>query len=90
MFLIDDSVENALACANADPPVPVLLFGDYEWNKRESLTDEPKDNLGYEERLKYENGKEWWKEEYVKLPENIRRVKDWPQVVQWVKDNCKP
>lgn len=36
LALIDDALENALACATSDPPTPVLLFGANEWNKRVS------------------------------------------------------
>jgi hypothetical protein len=32
MVLVDDSAENALDASQADPPVRVLLFGDYPWN----------------------------------------------------------
>ncbi|EIN13376.1 hypothetical protein PUNSTDRAFT_117170 [Punctularia strigosozonata HHB-11173 SS5] len=34
--LIDDSIENALIVAGASPPIPVLLFGEHQWNKRVS------------------------------------------------------
>ncbi|KAJ7462802.1 hypothetical protein B0H11DRAFT_2054418 [Mycena galericulata] len=32
--LIDDSAENAIQCSTALSPTRVLLFGNYEWNKR--------------------------------------------------------
>ncbi|KLO20042.1 hypothetical protein SCHPADRAFT_898105 [Schizopora paradoxa] len=88
-LLIDDSVENALACAGANPSVSVLLFGDYQWNKRESKVDSPEDHLGYDDRLKAEGGHEWWKEDLVdgKLPRSVNRVKNWKEVVSWAKEN---
>jgi len=88
-LLIDDSAENVLACASATPPVTTILFGDYQWNKRESKVDAPEDHLSYEDRLKAENGQEWWKEDYVdeKLPRNVTRAKDWREVVSWAKEN---
>ena len=88
-LLIDDSVENALACAGANPPVSVLLFGDYQWNKRESKVDCPEDHLGYDDRLKAEGGHEWWKDDLVdgKLPRSVNRVKNWKEVVSWAKEN---
>lgn len=88
-LLIDDSVENALACAGATPPVSVLLFGDYQWNKRESKVDSPEDHMSYEVRLKAEGGQESWKEDLVdgKLPSSVNRVKNWKEVVSWAKEN---
>jgi hypothetical protein len=35
--IVDDALENALACASASLPVTVLLFGDTEWAKRNSV-----------------------------------------------------
>ncbi len=88
-LLIDDSVENALACASATPPVTVLLFGDYQWNKRESKVDAPEDHLGYEDRLKAEGGQEWWLEDNVdgNQPSNVTRARGWQEVVSWAKEN---
>jgi hypothetical protein len=62
-LLIDDSLENALACANYIPldgvanPPPVLLFGSYEWNKRLSLISHERDDMVYEARFRREGGK---------------------------------
>ena len=86
-MLIDDSVETALACAKAEPRAHVLLFGDYGWNQRESKLEESKDRMSYEERLAYENGREWWKDEHAELPDRVERVKDWTAVVSWVQHN---
>jgi len=90
-FLIDDSLENALKCVNATPPVQVLLFGDREWNKRESKYENVKKELSFAERLEKEGGREFWKDEVVKLPEDISltRVKGWEEVVAWVEAQRK-
>lgn len=85
--MVDDSAENAIACArDASPPIPVLLFGDYNWNRRFSKLANPEDHFGFEERLKHENGEEWWKKENVdkELPENVKRMKDWKEVVAYI------
>lgn len=84
-LLIDDSLENALSCIESSRPMTVLLFGEYDWNKRLSKTDEPKDWMSFDERLFYENGREWWKDEEYGLPERIFRVKDWQDVIEWIK-----
>jgi len=83
--LIDDSVENALSCSQADPPINVLLFGAYQWNQRESRLEHPQDHLGYKERLEFEGGKRWWEEECVALPGNVVRIPDWGKVVDWIR-----
>lgn len=85
LLLIDDSAENCLACGKAG--IDVLLFGNYRWNKRFSSTDKPEDDLGYNDRLKYENGREWWKDERVDdiLSGNVKRVSDWNDVIEQIK-----
>lgn len=40
--LIDDSLPNALLCASV---APVLLFGDYQWNKRPSTDSSAQDRM---------------------------------------------
>ena len=62
-FLIDDSAENSIKCACANPPVPVLLFGDYAWNQRIGQYDDVTKEVSFEEKLKREGGREFWKEE---------------------------
>ncbi|XP_006454613.1 hypothetical protein AGABI2DRAFT_182583 [Agaricus bisporus var. bisporus H97] len=81
-LLIDDSVENALQCVNASEPVPVLLFGDYEWNRRVSSADD----MTFDIRLEACDGREFWREETVPIPKGaaLWRVRDWKEVVQWV------
>ena len=88
-FLIDDSVENAIKCVTADPPVPVLLFGDYAWNQRLATYKNIKDVVSFEEKLKQEGGREFWKEESAdkQIPPGVplTRVKGWSEVLEWVK-----
>ena len=85
--MIDDSLENALKCATADPPVPILLFGDNQWNQRLAKYSDIKEEISFAERLKREGGREFWKEEGVTFPEGapLARVKDWNEVVEWIK-----
>ncbi|KAI0757327.1 hypothetical protein C8Q80DRAFT_1133095 [Daedaleopsis nitida] len=89
-FMIDDSIENALKCVTADPPVPVLLFGDYQWNQRVGRYLNVKDEVSFEEKLKREGGREYWKEESANLEKEIppgaplTRVKNWGDILDWV------
>ncbi|TDL28872.1 hypothetical protein BD410DRAFT_781431 [Rickenella mellea] len=85
-LLIDDSAENAIACARATPPMRVLLFGEYAWNERESK-EWASNELSYETKLEMMGGKEWWKEEKVVLPKGVARVKDWDDVIHWVRQH---
>ena len=87
-FLIDDSLENALKCVTASPPVPVLLFGDYEWNHRIGRYGDVKNETSFEDKLKRECGREFWREESVdkEVPEGapLTRVNGWSEVLEWV------
>ncbi|KAF8898466.1 hypothetical protein BD779DRAFT_1484082 [Infundibulicybe gibba] len=84
--LIDDSLENAMQCAAAEPPIPVLLFGDYQWNRRISGAGDASDEMTFDRRLKAGNGKEFWKHESFDIPlgSPVHRVKDWGEVIRWV------
>jgi len=85
-LLIDDSLENALLCGH-HPPIPVLLFGDYEWNKRQSFSTDHRDDMTFSRRLEAE-GPEFWKTDDLKdvYPDGARlwRVRDWGEAVRWV------
>ncbi|KAJ7814109.1 hypothetical protein B0H14DRAFT_2850873 [Mycena olivaceomarginata] len=85
--LIDDSAENAIQCSTASSPTRVLLFGDYEWNKRISGPGDGADEMSFDRRLAAGGGKEFWKEDMLVIPDGVplERVKDWSQVVRWVK-----
>ena len=86
--MIDDSVENCLKCINADPPVPTILFGDREWNKRESKYGDISTELSFAQKFEKEGGREFWKEERVVIPESapLKRVRDWAEAVAWVEE----
>ncbi|KAF5327119.1 hypothetical protein D9619_004722 [Psilocybe cf. subviscida] len=86
-LLIDDSAENALQCSTASPAVPVLLFGDYQWNKRLCGPQDGTVEMSFDIRLAAEGGREFWKEETVPIPEGapLWRVKNWQEAVEWVK-----
>ncbi|KAG6837870.1 hypothetical protein H0H93_013023 [Arthromyces matolae] len=88
VLLIDDSSENALQCATYKEPTRVLLFGDYEWNQRLSGPEDARDEMTFDRRLEAANGKEFWKEERIVIPEGapLTRVKDWNEVVNWVQN----
>jgi len=100
-LLIDDSLENALACAeyvspNGDDVPSVLLFGDYQWNKRLSLPEDERDDMTYARRVELRNGDTSFLEEDARRGEKalvganekrgsfVRRVKDWKEVVKCV------
>ncbi|KAJ6604220.1 hypothetical protein DFH09DRAFT_1442244 [Mycena vulgaris] len=84
--LIDDSAENAIQCSTASSPTRVLLFGDYEWNKRISGPGDGADEMSFDRRLAAAGGREFWKEEELIVPEGVplERVKDWSEVIRWV------
>ncbi|KAL6299660.1 hypothetical protein BKA93DRAFT_805631 [Sparassis latifolia] len=88
-FIVDDSIENAHKCARANPPVPVLLFGDNSWNQREAKFGDMKDELSFDEKLELEGGREFWRDDLATIPEGITRVKNWHAVVQWVDENIQ-
>jgi hypothetical protein len=64
----------------------VLLFGDYQWNKRISSSSDHRDEMSFDIRLRNEGGKRFWEEEHLVVPEGVPlwRVKDWREVVSWV------
>lgn len=66
-LLIDDSAENAVQVCTASEPTPVLLFGDYEWNKRLSSPEDSTDEMSYDRRLTTAVNKEFWKDVSVLL-----------------------
>ncbi|KAF5375195.1 hypothetical protein D9758_000028 [Tetrapyrgos nigripes] len=95
-LLIDDSAENAFQVATSSmsnaspaPSTPVLLFGQYEWNRRLCLPSDQIDSMVFDTRLEIEEGKEFWREERLEdhIPEGapLHRVKDWGEVIRWVK-----
>lgn len=85
-LLIDDSLENALKCVNHPQPTPTLLFGDNAWNQRAVSYKNIGNELSFEERLKRENGRKFWEDEVVNIPEHLplTRVPDWEGIIAWV------
>ncbi len=90
-FLVDDSIENALKCVvDADPPVPVLVFGDYPWNSRIGRYSDVSKETSFEEKLQREGGREFWKEDSIALEKEmpptapLTRVKGWTEVLEWM------
>jgi hypothetical protein len=87
-LLIDDSAENALACVSSDNPMPVILFGDYQWNQRAILSSSInlQTDLSFDARLQLEGDREFWKDDDVEFPEGslLWRVKDWDEAVDWI------
>lgn len=104
-LLIDDSLENAVACAKYISPSgdgagpPVLLFGDYQWNRRLSFPEDEHDDMAYARRVELGNGDTSFlvedarqgEEALVALaqanperPNFVQRVKDWKEVVKYV------
>lgn len=94
MLLVDDSAENALAAAAADPPAPVLLFGTYPWNAEivpphGECTAHPHDKLIYVDREEQGILVECLERRNMRidhgwLPEGVTRVHDWNEVVKFV------
>lgn len=75
-----------MQCAISDLPTPVLLFGDYQWNKRLSGPSDATDKMSFDQRLEAVGGKEFWKDDVFDVPNGVPlyRVKDWSEVVRWV------
>ncbi|KAI0065398.1 hypothetical protein BV25DRAFT_1880195 [Artomyces pyxidatus] len=83
IVLVDDLLETALVVARQGR-LPVLLFGDYEWNQRVDAGDK----WGFEEKLQAEGGRKWWLEDTVELQDDmIWRVRGWDEVAAWVVAN---
>jgi len=80
-LLIDDSLETALKVGR-DANRLVLLFGDYEWNKRIDAGD----LWTFDEKSALDGGKEWWKDDNTSLrsEDSIWRVRNWEEVLQWL------
>lgn len=93
LLLVDDSAENALTCARTEPHQHVLLFGHYPWNAEIRAPDEdehPDDKLTYvelEREGKLPEAKERRQKRIERgwLPEGVRRVRDWQEVVEYVR-----
>ncbi len=84
MLLIDDLLETALAFGR-DANRPVLLFGDYEWNKRVAAGGP----WSFDDKLALEGGKHWWKDDTIDLrsEDRIWRVQNWGEVLKWLREH---
>lgn len=93
-LLIDDSLENAVDCAEYVPPSedsvapPVLLFGDYQWHRRISSREDERDDMTYARRVELRNGDTSFLEEDIREGEKaLARVNEKRQnCVQRMKD----
>jgi hypothetical protein len=85
ILLIDDSLDTALKFGRHSNR-PVLLFGDYEWNKRSDAGDA----WAFDDKLALEGGKEWWKDDIISLhsKDRIWRVRSWEDVLQWFREEA--
>lgn len=101
-LLIDDSLENAVAFAEHVPTTedtvvpPVLLFGNYQWNKRLSFPEDERDDMTYARRVELRNGDTSFLAEDAQLCEDalarvnerrqnfVQRAKNWKEVVRYV------
>ncbi|KAI0273736.1 hypothetical protein BC834DRAFT_225013 [Gloeopeniophorella convolvens] len=85
-LLIDDLLETALTFGR-EADRPILLFGDYEWNKRIDTGDQ----WSFDEKLALEGGRKWWEGEVVRLSDQDRiwRVSSWNEVIQWLKSESR-
>ncbi|OCF60560.1 hypothetical protein L486_00195 [Kwoniella mangroviensis CBS 10435] len=84
-LFIDDHHGNLEPIITADPPIPCLLFGEYGWNQSRSGITSPVEMMDYNERMS--SGLplpfqeiQFGREQY------IHRVKDWEELVQWVRE----
>ncbi|KAF8845368.1 hypothetical protein BDN67DRAFT_454087 [Paxillus ammoniavirescens] len=80
-LLIDDSMDNALACARYVAPdgvakvaPPVLLFGAYEWNKRMSQPGDERDDMVFDVRVEREGGTHFLEEDAKKAAQLLESV----------------
>lgn len=75
-----------MQCITASPAVPVLLFGEYEWNKRLSSSEDTNDEMSYEVRLAACGGQRFWESEQLEIPAGapLWRVKNWAETVRYV------
>ena len=102
VLIDDSAENVLLCATQANPPVPCLLFGSYAWNaairepgshrhpddkevEEGGMTYKQKEEKDpalirqAEERRREVVSKAW-------LPEGVERVRDWDEVVRWVKE----
>ncbi|KZT36022.1 hypothetical protein SISSUDRAFT_1076617 [Sistotremastrum suecicum HHB10207 ss-3] len=85
LLIIDDCANHTFTCASASPVVPSILFGDYQWNQRLSVTEDDKDFLSHDARTLIEGQPGWWEKDNLdSLPETMKRARSWPDAVQHI------
>ncbi|KAI0035922.1 hypothetical protein K488DRAFT_42193 [Vararia minispora EC-137] len=79
--LVDDILETAMACDEGGS-FSVLLFGDYEWNKR--IDDGSL--WHFTEKLEKEGGRPWWIDEEVDVAalKRVTRVRTWEETAAFI------
>lgn len=93
MLLVDDSAENALTCARLEPRQRVLLFGSYPWNAEIRAPEEPAHpddkktyvELEQEGKLAEAQERRQRRIDAAWLPEGVKRVRNWDEVVEFVR-----
>ncbi|WWC89374.1 uncharacterized protein L201_004297 [Kwoniella dendrophila CBS 6074] len=70
---------------NEKPKIECLLFGEYNWNKSKSGLNSPVELMDYDQR-KLQNLEIPFQKIEFGQKENCFRVKDWKELVEWVKE----
>lgn len=81
-LFIDDNYGNLEPIISANPPITCLLFGDYPWNQTRSGVNTPGEMMSFADRQKA--GLDITVED-IEMGLNMKRVKNWTEVVEWVK-----
>lgn len=83
------SLSNASTTTSSSAPTPTLLFGQFEWNKRQSFSTDNRPEAAFDARLAAE-GPEFWKKDDVDIEAKAKeglplwRVRDWAEAVRWI------
>ncbi|WWC94129.1 hypothetical protein V866_000968 [Kwoniella sp. B9012] len=83
-LFIDDHHGNLEPIITADPPIPCLLFGEYGWNRSRSGITSPVEMMDYNERMSSGLPLPFQEIQFGR-EQNIHRVKDWEELVQWIR-----
>lgn len=75
-----------MSCATQQAPRHVLLFGDYQWNRRLSPVATEVDKLSFAAR-RASDPSNWWERENIVLPEGVSRVRDWADAILWIRSH---
>lgn len=83
-LLIDDSIENAYE-VNSHAGIPVCLYGDWAWNKKEMHEDAAISPKSYQQRLECGEVED---QKDAQLPEGIIRCVRWADAVETASRLC--